>query len=272
MSLSRLYDLIELLQYGTRLHIGVLFFGNVGGEDFYLPRSHTLHDSEVCWKFKNRENGARRCFCCRQAAIRKAQLEKRAFGGYCINGVYEYTHPVIIEEKCEAIIYIGNILLPDKDNERLFAALGKDIELSSTMEKGFDEEKCRQMAELIRGYILTLLNQAPKTNEESSSPLIENVKNYLRANVEYKITLSNVAKLFHYNEQYLGRRFKKETGTSFSAFLNNERLEKAKKYLSDDKQILELSSQVGFNNVTYFNRLFKQRFGCSPTEYINKNK
>lgn len=270
MPLAKLYDLIRYLEYGTKLHIGVSFFGNVGGEAFKLPHGHTIHDSAVCWRFKKDERGARRCFCCRQAAIRKAQIEKKPFGGYCINGIYEYTHPVIIDGKCAAIIYVGNILLPQSDHRRLLSALGKDTALTDTMEKGFNEEECRRLTLLIEGYILELLRQAPSTREKSTSALIENVKNYLRSNLEYNVSLSNAASVFHYNAQYLGRRFKKETGMTFSAFLNNERLEKAASDLKNGQKILDISSGRGFNNVTYFNRLFKQRFGCSPTEYLEK--
>lgn len=55
---------------------------------------------------------------CRNAAIKKAMRLKKEFGGFCINGVYEYIHPVIINDYVACIIYIGNIFFneqcPDK--------------------------------------------------------------------------------------------------------------------------------------------------------------
>ena len=92
-----LYDLIRYLQKGTNLHIGVLFFGSYGNELCRLPHAATIHTSPVCEQMKLGSAGFRRCFRCRNMAIRKALETKRAFGGLCSNGVYEYMHPVVLE-------------------------------------------------------------------------------------------------------------------------------------------------------------------------------
>ena len=102
--------MINFLQYGTKLHIGVLFFGNYGNEKCILPNSHRIHNGKACEKFKVWEqNSFRRCLKCRNMAINKALSNKEAFGGLCINGVYEYTRPVTIDGEVACIIFIGNI-------------------------------------------------------------------------------------------------------------------------------------------------------------------
>ena len=273
MKLPKLYELIRFLQKGTRLHVGTVLFSDLGGDAFRLPHGHTIHDSPVCWFFKEKRNGTQRCFRCRQAALRKAQREGKGFGGLCINGVYEYTHPVMMNGNCVAVIYVGNVFLPEGDHRRLFTALGEDRTLADTMEQNTSEEDCRQMALIIEGYLRTLWAQEEETGNESADALIENVKSYLRANLESPLRLRDVARLFHYNEQYLGRRFRRETGLTFSQYLNEERLTRAAKLLeSTAAPVIEIAARTGFPNVTYFNRLFRPRFGCTPSEYRSQGQ
>ena len=52
---------------------------------------------------------------------------------------------------------------------------------------------------------------------------------------------------------------------SFSEFVNHIRLQKAKEMLyNTDKTIAEIAYDTGFTTVTYFNRLFRRTFKCTP--------
>ena len=109
MVYNSLLDLITYLQYGTKLHIGVLFFGNYGNEKCILPSEQTIHASKICDEFKGRDGGLEKCFRCRNAAIRKAHCTKTVFGGLCINGVY--IKILGISKRCKHSAQIcGNIL------------------------------------------------------------------------------------------------------------------------------------------------------------------
>jgi len=268
MEYNSLYDLITYLQYGTKLHIGVLFFGNYGNEKCILPSEQTIHASKICNVFKNCAGGLERCFRCRNAAIRKAHFTKKSFGGICINGVYEYTRPVIIGEDVACIIYIGNILDETKGIKKLKKKLsGRDYLLDS-LEKNFTFEQCEVLGSLLETYIRTLLNSVPSVNFNNFNPLIENIKNYIEANLEYDINITQIAKTFKYNEQYLGRIFKKETQMSFCNYINIQRIERAKILLEKtDDSVINIAITVGFNNVTYFNRMFKRNLSMTPLEY-----
>ena len=93
------------------------------------------------------------------------------------------------------------------------------------------------------------------------------------SNLRHGITVSELTQVFHYNEKYLGRLFKRETGVSIHEFINNERLSLAEKLLREtNDSILSVSERAGFNNVTYFNRLFKAKHGLSPAAYRIENR
>lgn len=240
-----LKDLIEQLEYGTKLHIGVQFFGNIGNELLELPPERRIHPSPVCNEAKALPGGLRRCFRCRNLAFQKAIKTKQPFGGLCVNGLYEYLHPLVLEGQVAAVIFIGNI--------------GED-----PRSEPYPPENCPALAAVVESYIRMLLILAPPRQD----PLAENLKSYIDANLTYGVELSRLAQLFHYNEKYLGRLFKKKTGLTVGAYVNSRRLKYAKKLLrSTNDPVIEIAARAGFNNVTYFNRLFKRHCGMTPTEY-----
>lgn len=273
MMVSNLFEMIQCLQYGTKLHIGVLFLNGYGNEMCQLPYHHTIHSGEVCDEMKGKGKQAfKRCFRCRNLAIQKALLTREPFGGICINGVYEYTHPVIIGDEVVCIIYIGNILEQGRGRKRLEKQLGDHGELISTLEETFPYQKCAEFGKLVESYIRFLL-ETYGYRKKTENPLIDNIKNYLLTNLEYDIDISHITAIFHYNQQYLGRLFKKETGLSIREYVLQQRLERAKLLLEDTNDtVIGIANRVGFNNITYFNRQFKSRYGITPSRSRSGNK
>ena len=267
METKSLYELIKHIERGTHLHIGVLFLGNYGNELCRLPHDHTIHASVICENFKKRNLDYRRCFRCRNMALRKAIETKEPFGGLCSNGIYEYTHPVVLGNDVGAVIFIGNILLSGEVNERLKKRIGDRIDLISTVEKDVSQDELSSLGKIIEDYILLLFEKGGYKLEYGDA-LIENVKNYIRSNIEFNVNTSLVASVFHYNKSYLGRRFKKEVGVSISEYLHTERIERAKSYLTKSNlTVIEIAEKCGFSEIGYFNRLFKSKTGKTPTEY-----
>jgi len=268
MEYSSLYDFITYLQYGTSLHIGVLFFGNYGNEKCILPFEQTIHASKICDEFKSYEGNLKKCFRCRNKAINKAIRTKKDFAGLCINGVYEYTRPIVIGDDVVCVLFIGNILEETSGAQKLKQRLRGKYYLLDTLEKDLAFDKCKCVGALLETYIRTLLKDISTTHKNNFNPLIENIKNYIAANLEYDIKISQVAKAFRYNEQYLGRIFKKEMQMSVSSYINIQRLEQAKKLLKEtNNTIIDIALAVGFNNVTYFNRIFKRHVNMTPQQF-----
>lgn len=268
MQTSNLLELIETLSLGKKIHIGVLFFGNYGNEKSILPYERLIHVSPLCQHFKSTAKGYHRCYCCRNAAIRKGFLSKISFGGVCVNGIYEYTRPIVEDDNTVGIIYIGNVLPEDDRTLRLrMAEYGIDKSNIDTLENNMTERECERVANIIESYIRLLMVAYPKENKRIDS-VVENLKNYLLANLEYSFNTERLAAKFHYNSKYLGRLFKKETGISLSEYVNVNRVERAKAYLSQGKDsVIEIAYKIGYENIAYFNRVFKKHVGVSPTKY-----
>ncbi|MNI95508.1 HTH-type transcriptional regulator YesS [compost metagenome] len=78
---------------------------------------------------------------------------------------------------------------------------------------------------------------------------------------------------FDFTPNYLGYLFKEETGTHFSDFLNERRLARVCQLLADPGlKIYEVAERMGYKNIIYFNRQFKQAMNMTPGEYRKKHK
>ena len=70
----------------------------------------------------------------------------------------------------------------------------------------------------------------------------------------------------------LGRLFRKQHCVSFSDYRSEKRLAYGKDLLvQSEAAVLDIAARAGFRNITYFNRLFKRRYGTTPTEFRRKN-
>lgn len=260
---SDLQDVIDFLEYGTKLHISIVFLRDYGNIKTKLNSGSKIHSSPACDEAKTQTGGFVRCFKCRNAAIRKAVNQKKPFGGVCINGIYEYCHPVIMDNIVVCIIFIGNIYSTD------FKQRFKNPDaFCDTLEKDFDASKCAKTAKILESYTLTLLKNYTDSTDVVYNPLIENIKSYAEDTFAYDISISQLASSMHYNEKYLGRIFKKETGKSFNEYVNIRRARYAAQMLTESNDsITAIASKSGFNSVSYFNRVFKKIYKVSPNEY-----
>lgn len=102
-------------------------------------------------------------------------------------------------------------------------------------------------------------------------PIVETVKDYVRAHIGDEMSLKTLAQRYHVNAAYLGQVFKKATGGIFSGYLANMRIERAKELLTEtDLRISDIARMVGYANSSYFSNQFKSLTGCYPMEYRRK--
>lgn len=113
-----------------------------------------------------------------------------------------------------------------------------------------------------------LFAKRSKTNRK----LIDDILNYVKERIELKVTLKEVAAHFDFSPNYLGHIFKEETGVNFSDYLLDLRMKRVCELLIDPSfKIYEIAERVGYKNIIYFNRQFKQMSGMSPGEYRKKH-
>ena len=93
-----------------------------------------------------------------------------------------------------------------------------------------------------------------------------------RENYKEDISLSSAADKANISSVYLSRLFKKEEGINFLDYLNQYRIDEAKKMLKDVQyNILDVADESGFNNTRYFSKIFKKNVGITPSEYRKRH-
>lgn len=98
--------------------------------------------------------------------------------------------------------------------------------------------------------------------------IIRSTVHYLRSHCDEKITLEEMAERMYLSPAYFSRLFKRETGENFNSYLNRVRIEKSKKLLFHrDLKLADIALLVGFEDQSYFTKVFKRVTGKSPLKY-----
>lgn len=272
MEHSSLSDLITALERGNQFHIGVVLFNRCGNAKTRLPTEQRIHSAPICEAAKGDRERYRQCYRCREVVLRMATTYKKSFDGLCVHGVYEYCRPILRDEQVVGVILIGNIC--NGSQEQLHRLEQKDLlALEPTMQHDFTRLDCQQTADILESYISYLLDTYGERTPKTFDTLVEDIRNYIEENAHINFSISALAEQYNYNEKYLGRLFKSRTGYTIREYCNQVRLSKAKKLLKTTKlSISRIATQAGYNNVTYFNRVFKEQVRMSPQQYRQKKK
>lgn len=100
--------------------------------------------------------------------------------------------------------------------------------------------------------------------------IIRKAISYINTHYTTPLSLEEVSDHIHLNPSYFSTLFKKETGTSFSTYLNKVRIEHSKLLLTNTNQsILDIAIGVGFENQSYYCKVFKKFADISPKQYRN---
>lgn len=101
--------------------------------------------------------------------------------------------------------------------------------------------------------------------------VFEEIADYIRQNLT-AISIRDLAGTFHFQEDYFNRLIKSKTGMTYSRYVQNLRLEKARQLLlSTHMHIDEIAAAIGYQNKGYFYKLFQNKFSMTPLQMRKKN-
>ena len=115
-----------------------------------------------------------------------------------------------------------------------------------------------------------LLTEAQKL-DSSSSDLVNKVILFIEQNYADEISLGQIAENLNITASYLSNLFHRTTNTTFLKYLTKFRMLKAKELLTDSSnQVKQIAEQVGYYSTRHFTKLFKEFYGCYPSEFRKK--
>ncbi len=178
------------------------------------------------------------------------------------------------------------VILDRKDmwGRSALSYLNDILEVNFSQEFGYELTTkgylCQLWVHFLKKYNSNSVLYTPKRNNESTlSPDEARIKDailYIQQHYTEPITLDNIANSIHVSKSECCRCFKRAVNiTPFEYLMRYRILQAADKILQNDREmtsISELASSVGFNNTSYFNKLFKKYFNCTPTEYRKLSK
>ncbi len=126
------------------------------------------------------------------------------------------------------------------------------------------DELCYKLQEAIDAFTDCMFEHVPSKNSE----LIKRAIQYISKNFAEPLTLEVVANQVHLNPAYFSTMFKQSTGSSFKEYLNMVRIEESKRLLANtDYALIDISVATGFEDQSYFSKVFKKYTGLTPKQY-----
>lgn len=116
-----------------------------------------------------------------------------------------------------------------------------------------------------------VLSKSPVEQTHSMRDIVRQVQKDIDAHYYTPLTLTSLAEKYYVERSYLSRCFKQETGENLMPYLTRRRIERAMEQIREGKTgLTEISFLVGYDDYTYFSRVFKKIAGVSPREYKDR--
>ncbi len=160
---------------------------------------------------------------------------------------------------------------------RAIIEAGSDSEKTLSLSRGYlkDISNMKSIDELCLWFtnvVAKLIDNIFDFENLRHADVIHKAVHFMLSNYSEKITLDQTAKAVYLSPSYLSRIFKHETGVSFNKYLNNIRIEKSKALLlSHEIRLSDIAPLVGFEDQSYYTKVFKRTTGVLPSLYRDKN-
>ena len=115
--------------------------------------------------------------------------------------------------------------------------------------------------------------ESRKEDDEVTHLTVKRMRSMIHEFYTTGITLDEIAERMHLTPEYVGTLFRKEVGVTFSVYIKNLRITKAKELLcGSDLKLYEIAEAVGYSDPKYFGKVFKEATGILPNEYRKTHK
>lgn len=132
----------------------------------------------------------------------------------------------------------------------------------------------KKILELLKESLLRICEKRKQFHQEEVNVPIQKAMDYIEMNYGEAITLEELANSCGLSPNYFSAMFKEQVGETYIDYLTGFRLEQSTQLLIETKKtIKEIAKEIGYLDDKYFRKLFKSRYGMTPSTYrLNKLK
>ncbi|OBZ13118.1 response regulator [Bacillus sp. FJAT-26390] len=168
------------------------------------------------------------------------------------------TKAVMLEQVVQELLLLLKELMNanSQDSDALHAPYGQEVVESGANTSAF-----------LTHHYLTTLAQLIHQRKFKNKLNLDEVRHYMEKHYSEPVTLEQLARVFFVSKEYLSKMFKQEFGRNVTDYMLHLRMVKAKEWLQDESiPIKAIAEMAGYEDITYFYRVFKKHFGIAPGE------
>jgi AraC-like DNA-binding protein len=237
--------------------------------------------NRLCRIIRNTTEGARRCEGCDRRHHAEAGTDGQARLYTCHAGFFDMAIPIRIQGEPVATLSSGQVL-PEKPSPAAFARLCRRLRwleiprgrLRAAYARApwMPRGRLTHVMRLLEVFARQMCGSAWRIRELEATlerPAIRRARALVEERFrEPELQLGEAAARAELSVAHFSYLFHKETGVTFTRYVQSRRIEEAKHLLAgSDQSITGICFACGFNSLTHFNRVFRGGTGCSPTQF-----
>lgn len=148
------------------------------------------------------------------------------------------------------------------------ASIHSDIFIS--VKEALEDKDCDKL--FVAGKIYELLSELLKDDSPAKIDYPKNVKLYIQLRYADEISVEQIARSLNINRRYMSRIFKERYGKTVMEYLVDYRLKKATERLLAGASVADAAKSSGYRDVFNFSKMFRKKYGVSPSEYAKAYK
>lgn len=166
------------------------------------------------------------------------------------------------------------IRLPDSEKQTAISLLYRMSELSQRSFSAHAELLLHALAvEFVCLLNMNVSGEESFADEATRGvpPLVRHVLEYIQAHAAEITGIAPIAEAFYVSKQHLATIFKKHVGVTVNEYLLTKKISNAKQLLEQGRSVTFTCFECGFNDCSYFIKVFKRMVGMTPNKYLRQN-
>ena len=166
---------------------------------------------------------------------------------------------------------ICNVLIDDISSHKTHQEMMEIDSLNELAAKTVEYLNAQNLCLVIEEMLEYTVGSLKEEITGSIRGVVKLAVNYIHENFFEELTLLSLSQKYNVESSYFSRVFRQETGDNLMLYIAKRRIDKSKEYMADSKiNLTEIAFMVGYDDYTYFNRVFRKLTGISPSEYRNE--